>query len=63
MPEAFAGIVPADHPFTGCTIMESLLKKEFSPLYGLDGVCKRALPGNDAPAEWSANSPLRGPVS
>ena len=64
VPEAFAGIVPEDHPFTCCTIMESILTGKFPPLYGLDGVCQRAVPAeDDPPAEWSANSPLRSPVS
>ena len=63
VPEAFEGIVPASHPFTCCTIMESLLKKEFAPLYGMDGVCKRAVPDPEGDqGGWSPNSQMRGPV-
>ena len=64
VPEAFAGIVPADHPFTCCTIFESILQGKIPLLYGLDGVCKRSVPDeDDPPRNWSEGSPLRGNAS
>ena len=64
VPEAFSGIVPADHPFTCVAIFESILRNEFPPLYNFDGVCQKAAPHEEAPAGWSPNSPLRvDPVS
>ena len=44
VPEAFSGIVPPDHPFTCVSVFESILRRKFPPLYGFDGVCKRAVP-------------------
>ena len=38
VPEAFAGIVPPDHPFTCCSIFESILRGKFPPLYDMNGL-------------------------
>ena len=64
VPDAFTGIVPAGHPFTCCTVFASILRKEFRPLYDMNGLCQRAVPdADDPPVGWSANSPLRGSAS
>ena len=42
VPAAFDGIVPKSNPFTCMSVFESIMKGEFPPLYGTDGVCMRS---------------------